>query len=179
MTPRFETRQFVSRAAHVDEPPLPVFPQTPNAHHPGRTMANPPKGAKAKPLGPNGSPVKSTASTCPHRSSIPTARFAHHHDARSNARGRSYRGDVRARADRPFPFLPVRSGPQEDPNRAHRGRAQPTGAFADRPDPDPPRVRGSNARVVAESACFSPRNLPNPCRTGRRLFRVRNRRTKR
>ena len=49
-----------------------------------------PKGAKAKPLGPNGSPVKSTASTCPRPVEHP------HGSLRGSTRGQTLEVDPTA-----------------------------------------------------------------------------------
>ena len=157
-----------------------MFPQTKRAHHPGRTMANPPKGAKAKPLGPNGSPVKSTASTSPHPVSA-SPRLA---SRIIMTRGQTLAVDPTAATSAPgltdpFPSSPYAVGRKkirieriaDERNRQVRSRTDRTLT--------PRAFAGRTRESSHKSACFSPRNLPNPCRTGRRLFRVRNRRTKR
>ena len=102
-----------------------------------RRMGNPPKGKAS---------VKSAGSTPSPEQKKPTARESHRQDPRAHAQSSSPRQTDRSVNRRPspprlsFPVAPdahramlthapsrTRSRPQEDPHRAHRGRAQPTG----------------------------------------------------
>ena len=155
MTPRFDdpTVRFSTRA-HVDEPPLPRVPADPKRAPPRSHHGQSPQGRQGQ------APRPQWVAGQVHRQYVSppgraTPRLASRIDARSNARGRSYRGE-RRRADRPFPFLPSAVGRKkirieriaDERNRQVRSRTDRTLT---------PRAFAGRTRESSHKALVSPR----------------------
>jgi len=151
LTPRFETRQFVSRAAHVDEPPLPRVPADPKRAPPRSHHGQSPQGRQGQAPRPQwvAGQVHRQYVSPPGRAS---PRLASRIDARSNARGRPDRGEQRPGLTDPLPSFPPQWAARRSESSASRMNATDRYARGTHLRLTRPRLRGSNTRVVGEAS---------------------------